>query len=207
VTSFARIDEAIAQLGYPEVVWFRGHSATHQLLPWLFRFPDALQNEAAMAKRFRPASHTRSPPSGLQALIAMHYAYLPARLLAWTESLAVALFCALAREAPNPTIFVLNPFRLNGLSNINGVLKAGAADRHPSYFSDWPEDSTLPEFPVAVDGHVESYPASSETIFTIHGTDSRPIEQQCPDCVRKVVLTKSEGSAAVRRILCAGSDG
>jgi hypothetical protein len=202
VMSFARIDEAIAQLDHPNAVWFRGHSASHQLLPWLFRFSGALENEVTIAKRFQRLPDKRnSPSSGLQALIAMHHAYLPARLLAWTENLEIALFCAFAREAASPTIFVLNPIELNRLSNITGILRVEDRSQRPIYFSDWPSDPSLPQSPIAVDGRLEFREAGLDTIFTVHGTDPRPIEEQCPRCVRKVVLTEKEKLAAVRRIV------
>jgi hypothetical protein len=132
----------------------------------------------------------------------MHHSYLPGRLIAWTETLKIALFCAVAREERSPTIFVLDPLKLNMLSDIPEILKIGVSNHKSPYFSYWPKDSSVPEFPIAVDGGT-SYQKepSSEAIFTVHGVDTRPIEQQCPDCVRKVVLTESERSAAIEYIL------
>lgn len=48
--------------------------------------------------------------------------FAPTRLLAWTESLNVALFCALTRES-KPTVFVLDPVKLNTYREIAGIVK------------------------------------------------------------------------------------
>jgi hypothetical protein len=162
-----------------------------------------------MVARFQLSAGSRDlepAPSGLQVLIEMHHSYLPGRLLAWTETLKIALFCSVAREEGSPTIFVLDPLKLNILSHLPGIVRIGGPNHKSPYFSDWPKDSSISEFPIAVDGRTAHQEGpSSEAIFTVHGADTRPIEQQCPDCVRKVVLTELERAAAMEYIL-SGAD-
>lgn len=193
---FSSIERAIADLASTDSIWFRGHARQHRLVPALFRFSGGAANERKIIDQYR---HHISDVSrhGLSMLIALHHSYVPTRLLAWTESLHVALFCALVRES-DPAVFVLNPIALNACSEIDGIIKVN---------SHTPSDreilNALPERPVAIDGRS----ADTELIFTLHGKSELPLEEQCPDCVRKVVLTEEERSLAEQVILSGRLDG
>jgi len=185
---FRSIERAIAELGSPDVIWFRGHARHHRLLPALFRFSDGAANEQFLIDRYRARMSDREVGPGdssLAMLIGLHHSYVPTRLLAWTESLHVALFCALVRES-EPAVFVLNPLALNAQSKTDGIIK----------LLPYPP----PERPMAIDGRTPD--SEAETfLFTLHGTNELPLEEQCPDCVRKVVLTAEEISFAEQVIL------
>jgi hypothetical protein len=201
VTPLPELNRAIIQLGSPPVVWFRGHSADHQLLPWLFRLPGALQREMDIIRQFqRMAERRREPTAGISALVAMHHAYLPQRLLAWTMDLRIALFCALAREGTSPAIFVLDPLGLNAVSGLENIIAAQSTPPVP-YIHEWPHTRVQTRAPIAINAWTKTAPASADTLFTVHGTDLRPLEEQCPESVRKVLLTPSDYAHAADFLL------
>ena len=188
------VDAAIAELGYDGRAWLRGHTAAHRLIPALYRFPTGLERERVLVERSR--SHYGIPSASadgfLQALVALHHRYVPTRLLEWTRSLHVALFCALIREYGQPAIFVLNPTTLNAISGLSGTALTDStsaelgrpARTHPVAFE-------LKGTRHAVDDH----------LFTLHGADTTPLEEQCPACIRKIILTDEEAASARDYIL------
>ena len=202
---FGGIKAAIAELGNPERVWFRGHVREHHLLPSLFRFPEGAENEQRIFNRFNHQAYgvrAKPPCCRLEALLAMHYSYVPTRLLAWTESLRVALFCALVRESDQSTIFVLDPVALNAVSNVLGIVRLGSKVLEDFGLSSWPNELSLPDAPIAIDvrSRCGNFP-ETETVYTMHGRAKFPLEQQCAHCVRKVVLTEEERSLAMASVL------
>src|SRR6267154_948711 len=100
-------------------------------------------------------------------LVAMHHAYVPTRLLAWTRHMHVALFCALVRESNYPAVFVLNPTALNTHSNIAGVLDVTAnalSDHQPDDLTDL---LSRIEHPLAVaEGRAHRESPAIDSIFT-----------------------------------------
>jgi hypothetical protein len=185
-----RINEAISQLGRPDEVWFRGHTETHKLLPWLFRFPGGLENEQRLFKRFLHSRCLDESLYSLSELVAMQNSYFPTRLIAWTRNLHIALFCALAREEGRPSIFVLDPLKLNRRSSLQSIPTADQFQKCADFFSDGPKN--MSESPIAISCRDDTPKSNSDALFTIHGRDKRPLEQQCSECVRKVVLTSDE---------------
>jgi hypothetical protein len=186
---FGGIERAIADMGDPAIVWFRGHVDGHQLLPSLYRFSEERLNMShaeAVSDHTTPAAAYRS--------------YRPTRLLAWTEQLPVALFCALVRESGHPTVFVLDPIALNKLSRIEGI---ATPNSHLPCSSDFfLRSELLLEHPIAIHDRTPRTEASLvEEVFTLHGRNRLSLDQQCPDCVRKVVLTEDEKLIAENRVL------
>jgi hypothetical protein len=120
---FGGVEDAIAKLGNPNTIWFRGHSASHRLVPALFRFPNGANNESKMFELYKRHPSTidgKAAENEESILLCMHHNYFPTRLLAWTGSLHVALFCALVRESDNPALFILDPVALNAYSKLPG---------------------------------------------------------------------------------------
>jgi hypothetical protein len=116
---FRGIEGAIVDLGYPETIWYRGHAREHRLLPALYRLPGGAENERRIVERYRQhtsGSDVKTSKHGLTMLIGMHHSYVSTRLLGWTESLHVALFCALMRELDKPTVFVFDPVALTRIA-------------------------------------------------------------------------------------------
>ena len=199
------IEAAKVELGNPKRVWFRGHGSEHHLLPSLFRFPGGEEGEQRVLERFRHHTSNVSPKplrGRLGALLAMHDSYVPTRVLAWTERLDVALFCALVRESDHPTVFVLDPVALNAISNVAGVVTLDSKALEDFGLSSWTNQLALPGSPLAVDTRspLEKFP-ERETVYTVHGKDKLPLEQQCAHCVRKVVLSDEERFEAVALVL------
>jgi len=203
--SFSSIESAIAKLGYPGIIWFRGHTAAHRLIPALFRFPHGAKKESQIVELYEchsPNKNEKSTAYGLMTLLEMHHNYFPTRLLAWTESLHVALFCALVRESNNPTLFILDPVALNAFSKIDGIRKLDSFIPIGSNLSCLISQSAQYEYPIAIDGDItKNKIVGTENIFTFHGTDERSLEEQCPNCVIKVILTEEEKSYAENGIL------
>ena len=206
IEPFGGIADAIAELCHPEVVWFRGHVRQHRLLPALFRFPRGSEHERLLMERCRLRSSDAGQEEGasyLHALMTMHDRYVPTRLLAWTERLYVALFCAFVRESDGATIFVLDPVRLNALSGADGVVEVSARNGPDASSREaWQGEAALPERPLAVAWRSRSQDRSGrETVFTAHGRNALPLERQCPDCVRKVVLSKEERVIGMQAVM------
>jgi len=105
------------------------------------------------------------------------------------------------RESESAAVFVLDPIALNGNSNIADIVASGPSI--PSAlapFSLHPDAQTLPVHPVAIRCR-EGYAPAPEAFFTLHGASSEPLEEQCPACVRKVVLTEKEKKQAKEYLL------
>lgn len=202
------VEAAARALGSPETLWFRGHVEEHQLLPSLFWFPGGVARERLIIDRYRRKAArvaTRSGRDDLAMLVAMHHSYVPTRLLAWTGCLYVAVFCALARQSSRPSLFVLDPLALNARSGIAGIVRpthdAPSSHRFPARF----DSRELPTHPVAIDARpLRHKPYGSETMFTLHGKSKMPLEQQCPGCVRRVVLAGEQKSLAEDWVLRQG---
>jgi hypothetical protein len=168
----------------------------------LFGFAVMLQSIAWFLLCSSSVRNTKASEYEQEALFDMHDNYFPTRLLAWTESLHVAIFCALIRESHNAAIFVLDPVALNACSKIIGITKLNSFTQ--SHYDDLcvPDQARLPEYPVAINGNeTDTGEIRTEKIFTLHGTNELPLEEQCPNCVVKVVLTREEQSFAENGIL------
>lgn len=199
------VESAVRELGCPSTVWYRGHTKDHKLVPSLFRFENATQQEGFLLEQYRrylALSNANVSTSDWEATIRMHHSYVPTRLLAWTESLAVALFCALVREGGEPCIFVLDPRRLNRVSGYSDIIRLDEPrgfDYRSLYLEKHP---SAPALPVAVEAPFDTGELPlRQTAFTIHGTIDAPLETQCAESVRKAVLDREMAEQAQGLVL------
>jgi hypothetical protein len=182
--------------------WYRGtKSPYYSLLPKVLRDSQLQKREGYIAVEFR--RRARAKLSGVDTpfewLCAMQHFGIPTRLLDWSESLAVALFFTtypIGRDLLAPTIWVLNPFELIDLSApgdeiipiAEHLIVTANADIafNECLEADAKQQTKLP-IPVAPDFIFERLSAQNGC-FTIHGTETAPLEQCIPDHKRGMLL-------------------
>ena len=199
------IENAIKELRSPEVVWFRGHTNDHKLIPSLFRFENGTKHERKLFEAYRQYLNRYNGDitiSEWETVIRMHHSYVPTRILAWTEFVSIALFCALIREAAEPCVFVLDPRGLNRKSDYSDIIQVGRQggfEYETLYLDKCP---SAPTFPVAIESHVDAArPPLKQSAFTIHGDVTESVDDQCPEFVRKVILDTAERKRAQDHLL------
>jgi len=187
---FLSIDNAIGKLNSHGVLWFRGHTIDHTLLPVFYKVFKALENEGQLIEKYLQLNgEGGNNANNISTLVEMHHCYFPTRLLSWTTSIHVALFCALVRESPNACIFILDPVKLNNYSKLGGVvsISTGGDGRVKNFMQN--------ESPIAISSDTPDSSGKTE-LFTIHGTNTHSLQEQFPNCISKVVLTNDDKNIA-----------
>lgn len=174
--------------------WYRGVKSPHYtLLPKLLRHSELAKREGYISVEFRRRGRSQLPQvnSPFEWLCAMQHFGIPTRLLDWSESLSVALYCTVrpvGLDLVAPTIWVLDPFELVRLSDPeyraipiasseNVVANADIAFEELEI--EMNKKRTLCPLPVAPDFIFPRLAAQNGT-FTIHGNDTHPIEEIIP---------------------------
>jgi hypothetical protein len=162
-------------------------------LPKLLRDADLAKREGYITVEFRRRGKAQLTGinSPFEWLCAMQHFGLPTRLLDWSESLSVALYCTarpIGVDLIAPTIWVLNPFELiKFVDRAYGVIPI-ASDEHVTANADiafddlnGAMDKMRTEYPVPVaPDFIFPRLAAQNGAFTIHGKDSRPLETIIP---------------------------
>lgn len=193
--------------------FFRGHTQGHyKLAPSLLRNEIGKDTEHNLYVDCYARGQHLMPiyRNSWEFLSLMQHFGIPTRLLDWSESLATALFFALAEKGKSPHVWVTNAFLLNRSNKASKdprILTIGL-DSAPDYevcFISFDNDATWPfKKPVFL-----QIPWSSERMvgqkgfFTVHA-DATPMEESCKKYLRRVDIPEDAVPGARRFLEYAG---
>jgi hypothetical protein len=195
--------------------WFRGtRSASHKLIPSLYRHPSVVQPNALIELEWELLSNFRQqappfvgdiPANELELLFLMQHYRVPTRLLDWSENPFVSLFFALencrderAGEEADAAVWLLDPIKMNtiattgqeGESRIFGAF----ADELEGYRPRREGRAVNRLLPLAIYGiHNSPRIVAQRGTFTIFGKDITPIDTSektsgANGCVKKIII-------------------
>ncbi|MEA5077863.1 MAG: FRG domain-containing protein [Anaerolineaceae bacterium] len=196
-----KIFEAEHELNNPRVVWYRGqHDYNFKLIPSLIRLSNGLDKEADLFEHYQLIANKILPErkSDWEYLTDMQHYNLPTRLLDWTDTLGIALFFAvLGNSNCDAAVYVLDPELLNVKAGKTGqIINLNVSNEDESGFNYrkifFKHQPVMPHYPVAAEAkYVNDRIFAQQGKFTIHGNDTRPIDEIFPDCVKKIRLNNS----------------
>jgi hypothetical protein len=200
------IKKATADLGNPEVLWYRGHAnAEFYLLASLLRYENGIEKEKHLFTNFKKFSDRilKRRDSEWETLFEMQHYGIPTRLLDWTETFGVALFFAtnynLSRHrGKDAAIYVLDPLNLNKLSGIGEILRIPQDESKFGYTKIyWEHTPFAASGPIAIEPiFINDRMLAQRGMFTVHHDRIEPIEDKFPTAIKKVVLPSSAMVAA-----------
>jgi hypothetical protein len=176
--------------------WFRGLSdINHLLLPGWYRLgksaigvdEDDLMDE--FERRAIPLVDGHKPVNAWEWYFLMQHYGLPTRLLDWSECSLVGLYFAIGdwkgrgdRDPPDAVVWMLDPWYLNRWSHNRDEVFRYDEKRVAKYLpaAPWAVDRS-PTRPIALMPLYNSRRLTAQRgVFTMHGTDKRPLEQLLP---------------------------
>ena len=192
------IRQAQRELGDPEIIWFRGQgNAEHYLLPSLLRFKNGLEKEQLMYHKFRRFADKIfvNKESKWETLFDMQHYGIPTRLLDWTETLGIALYFAaynnqIGNEGGDAAVYLINPLAINKESGINKIYRLPSEEKEFSYSSIYWEKSPMKaNAPIAVEPILKNDRILAQRgMFTVHHDSIKPIEDEFPNHIKKIIL-------------------
>lgn len=184
--------------------WYRGQSnANWALIPKLGRLTMHDASEGRLHFNFRILGAYFIPPGAgdWEISVLMQHHGVPARLLDWTETFAVAAYFAVRGARGDAALWILNPYELNrdrdDPDEPGGSIPCFPLSKSYSYYCrrfrdfDFGDDTdnylVKPALAVAA--------ASGSTrvrlqrgAFTLHGNPKQPLESLHPKAVHKVII-------------------
>ncbi len=201
------IKEAKAQLGNPEILWYRGHpNASFYLLASLLRYENGLERERSLFTNFKKFSDRilKRRDSDWETLFEMQHYGVPTRLLDWSETFGVALFFAATyNQSHHPdkdaAIYLLDPLALNRISGITQVFRVPEDEAKFSYTRIYWEHTPFAAMaPVAIEPiFLNERMLAQRGMFTVHHDKIDPIEDVFPSAIKKVTLPNAAMSSAL----------
>jgi hypothetical protein len=186
-------------LNSPDIVWYRGHAESgFKLIPSLLRFETGLAKEKDLFFKYKQAAIRlmQKRDDDWETLFDMQHYHVPTRLLDWSEVLGVAVFFALMWHTEEAAVFVLDPRHLNTLATGHSEIKRVGLDFQYRQIY-WDKKPFAAIKPIAMEPPFQNdRMLAQKGMFTIHGDDRSPLEEQCPTCVRKIVITKTAMNGA-----------
>lgn len=212
------VDNATSRvLGDP---FYRGHGhVSWRLLPTLLRHGRSHMENAFYHSFVSYAGDLLSESnSSWDNLFVMRHHGVFTRLLDWTESFGVAVYFALKeyrkatpekqREDP-PVVWILNPGKMTMGSRFDGGVVTPESDFSPGYYleafvegRETPFEDAIPLYPPLRSKRM----LAQRACFTMHGRNTAPLEEQCPNCLDKIVIPREAVSEAKRFLELAGID-
>lgn len=175
--------------------FFRGQGrSSWQLLPTLHR-EGLLAYEVSLYNDFVTSAGPllRGVESSWDVLFEMRQHGMPTRLLDWTQNFAVALYFATRHmhtgKSDEGAVWILEPLCLNEQS-IGEPRIYSPLHQRDAYSQMFIVKADLP-----IEGAVAMTPVQNslravaqQAVCTLHGQESRPLEDQCPEAVAKVLI-------------------
>lgn len=169
--------------------WFRGHhEASWKLQPSVYRdrFVELSEDDCRhdFKQRAYPylAGSARDPVDNWEWYFVMQHHGLPTRLLDWSESPIIALYFAL-REATGRKavcVWMLDPWWLNEhTAGFDNEIFRSDDPRVASYLPPiFAQGIVIPAAPIAIEPlHTSRRIAVQRGVFTLHGSEHKPLEK------------------------------
>jgi hypothetical protein len=180
--------------------WYRGHEKRiYKLIPRLFRYRHGEKKEEKLYRLYTqmPLDEPGQKGSAWETLFDMQHYGIPTRLLDWTEVLGIAVYFAVTPDLDQPCVYILDPLRLNKRSRDGSIITSYCNSSFDYQELYWRGEPVRPSLPIAISPTYQNTRLERQRgQFTIHGSDTRPLEEQCPECLCRVILGNEACSQA-----------
>lgn len=196
-------------------IWYRGHSDTnYKLIPTILRNGyNSYERSLFYDYKTHASFLNKVSKSNWDTLLDMQHYGLPTRLLDWTTSLGTALFFAIKDNPKSPCIWLLSPHDLNYIStkdtmiyDISVVADNAQNNDDLRLFSLFTKQSRI-EKPFSIQPpHSNPRIAAQRGMFTVQGSLESPLEELCPNVLKKIEIPVSIISSLKKHLTNLGID-